>query len=157
MSEIPEDPTDLATWLERILVDVHLGKLVATLDARSDPGGDGDRSRSFDDRSGPPGHDVLAHRRSKPARDDLSEILGDHYESILESGLRLLTSEQLMRIFERPRLLLELQSRVLFEGGSYWKSLGPPSAELRSLIEQAHARLENRSKGGSGPPQHGLP
>src|SRR5688500_17600804 len=93
VATIPEDPAELADWLERRLVGLELDGLVAELTA--------------------------IHR---PAASGLSvrELLGPKLEQVRESGLACLSRDQLRQLLTRPALLLDLQEEILSKGGTYW-------------------------------------
>ena len=131
--DIPERNDDLASWLERELVDLHLLDLVAGLEV-------------FRSRAG-----------VAPTLDDL---LGDRTDAVLTSGLSALTTEQLRALLQHPRRLLDLQEQVLIRGGDYWRRL-PASPQTQSLVDTEWTRLQSRLAHPSGaapsPPAARLP
>lgn len=113
--DIPERNDELASWLERELLDVHLLELVAGLEAfRSAPA-------------------------EAPAIEDL---LGDECEAVLTSGLSALTTAQLQALLRHPRRLLDLQELVLEQGGDYWQRL-PTPPQTQSLVDTAWAQIQS--------------
>ncbi len=110
---IPEDPAQLAGWLERQLAGLHLGALVAELAA------------VHPDIAGPP----------------LEEVLGEHREAILAGGLSALQPAALHQLLRHPRLLLQLQELVLLEGGAYWQRLLSKDADVTAMARRGEQRL----------------
>ncbi|MFO0950747.1 MAG: hypothetical protein U0835_06245 [Isosphaeraceae bacterium] len=96
--EVPDDSGELATWLDRQVVGLHLGRLVAELEA------------------------VHAGRPAGPAP-TLDEVLAEHGSEVLGSGLNALPRVAVRVLLRHPRLLTELQERVLLEGGPHWSAL----------------------------------
>ncbi|MBI1916752.1 MAG: hypothetical protein HYS12_18760 [Planctomycetes bacterium] len=113
--DIPDNPAELPSWLERELVGFRLGELVAELSAVS--GGTGQRP-------------------------SLREVLGGRLQATLDRGLGELPAETLKHLLLWPHLLLDLQERVFNEGGSYWERLGPASGPPAEAVERGRNRLE---------------
>ncbi len=103
--DIPDDSTQLAGWLERQLVGLHLGDLVATLRAVH---GDGD-GRSLE---------VLCDGKLPDA---------------LQHGLRRFDFTQLQGLLVHPARLLELQERVFLEGGEHWRTVPRTEEHLHEV------------------------
>lgn len=101
---IPDDPTQLAGWLERHLTGPDLGRLAAELSA--------------------------IHRDE--AAGSVHEMLGGQLPDVLERGLSVLPPAALRSLLCHPRLLMDLQEIVLAEGGAYWDRF-PASEELEHL------------------------
>lgn len=117
--DIPDDPADWPNWLERQLVGLDLGDLVVQLEM-------------FVDRPAEP----------KPKLDD---VCGPAMDDVLRSGLSPLSDEQIRTLLKHPRLLLELQQRVLIEGGEYWSSVPITEEHQRRVADgkgQILARIE---------------
>lgn len=110
--EIPEDDALLAGWLERQLVGCDLGDLIAGL-------------ISVRDADGSPTLDAL---------------VGDRLPTILQSGLTALAPDELRGLLDTPILLLELQERVLVEGGPYWDTV-PRTDEHLAAAESVRQRV----------------
>lgn len=106
--DIPDDDDALAAWLERQLVGLELGNVVAGL-------------RAFADRS-------LTQRT-------LADWLGQDHAHVLSRGLTALPRERLRELFQSPRLLLELQELVLSQGGDYWRTVPRDAAHERLVGE----------------------
>jgi hypothetical protein len=115
--EIPEDPRDLPHWLERQLVGLDLADLVAELEA------------------------VHGSEAARDEPGDLDALLGDRRDAVLERGLSAVPSETLRRLLRRPRLLLDLQERMLISGGDHWRNLVEASEDLRTPFERGRHRL----------------
>ncbi|MCG6156057.1 hypothetical protein [Rubinisphaera margarita] len=119
---IPDTRQELATWLDRQLVDLHLAQLVAELDYVAED-------------LNPPDFDV----------DSLDEILSGRRDAVLESGLRVLDYEQCAALLTCPALLLELQELVLIHGGRYWQRLLESDAPAPQQVEKASRKSEPKS------------
>ena len=102
MLDIPESTPELAAWLAAQLVSPRLGELVAELRA--------------------------VHARSQ-ARLDLPQLFGGQWPAILQRGLGEATRPQLQTLLQNPALLLDLQERILIEGGAYWQDQLPSDSE----------------------------
>lgn len=101
---LPDEPADMPGWLERQLVSADLGVLVAEL--KTIHGG----------TSGGP---------------TLDTILGDSAARVLQDGLGALPRNRFSDLLRHPKLLMELQERVLLDGGHYWRQLSNQSAASR--------------------------
>jgi hypothetical protein len=115
--EIPDDPDQLAPWLERHLVSLELGTLVAELAA--------------------------VHPEADPGVITLRDLLGpQRSQSVLTQGLSVLQPQELRRLLTHPHLLLELQELVLFAGGSHWQRLSEECGDLVLPAERGEQRLK---------------
>ncbi len=114
--EIPEAVDDLASWLESQLVGPDLGMLVAELAAV--------RSSDSSDRS-------------------IDELMGREMPMVLSRGLTGIPAEVLRPLLRSPELLLQLQERVLLEGGEFWDGLIASSNEVASLVARGRDRLHS--------------
>jgi hypothetical protein len=112
--DIPDDPGELPTWLDRHLVGLDLAALVAELTA--------------------------VHGRGQAPT--LDEVLGSQRPAVLADGLAALPRPALRQLLRHPALLVELQDLVLAEGGPYWEQLTGGSAALASLALHGERRLE---------------
>lgn len=111
---IPEDDAQLPSWLERQLVGPHLAALIAELEA--------------------------VHGRPKSPL-GVDEVIGGQLPDVLDRGLRTLPRETIQRLLTQPRLLVELQARVLVEGSSYWDTVAADSPELRDMSDKGRRRF----------------
>lgn len=93
--DIADDP---APWLDQQVVGPDLDAIVAALDV------------------------VHAKRQLDPPP-SLDDVLGEHASEVLQRGLASLPLGSLRRLMHHPRVLLDLQERVLVEGSSYWQGL----------------------------------
>lgn len=101
----PDDPRELAAWLERHLVGLSLGELIAEWSA--------------------------AHAEDEPRTQTLADLLGDDLPAVLDRGLSVLAESKLRSLIRWPWVLRELQHRVLVDGGEYWRSLpAAPSLDV---------------------------
>jgi hypothetical protein len=114
VATIPDDPADLAPWLERRLVGLELDGLVAELAAIHGP---------------------------TPGRPTLRDVLNDRLDQVRLSGLSCLTRDQLRQLLTRPTLLLELQEDVLCSGGSYWDQIARTLPVMHLKVEEGRKRL----------------
>src|SRR4051794_29689530 len=110
IATIPDDPADLAGWLERRLVGLDLGALVTELSA--------------------------IHRPAPPARSTLREVLDGRLDQVRASGLGCLTRDQLRLLLTRPGLLLELQEEVLSAGAPYWDQIARTQPAMHLRVEE---------------------
>lgn len=122
IGNMPEEPDQLARWLDHQLVGHHLGELVAELSAVQETG---------------------------PRTVALNDVLGSSLAEVLEHGLGVLPESTVQQLLRQPQLLLQLQERVFIEGGPYWRQL-PRSAELtersQAILQRAlqQLRLDRR-------------
>ncbi|MDA1054524.1 MAG: hypothetical protein O3C40_29165 [Planctomycetota bacterium] len=93
---IPNDPAEWPNWLERQLVGPRLRDLVRELQLIVPEGGE--------------------------AAPTLENVLGEQAPAVLERGLGVLAEQQVRLLLQHPRLLLDLQERVLVAGGEYWQT-----------------------------------
>lgn len=93
---IPDDPVERNHWLEKVLMGLNLGEIVADLSAVAV-----DVEQTI----------------------NLQDIIGDSLDQVLEQGLSLLTLTQIQQLLQSPHLLLKLQTEVLTYGDSYWRDL----------------------------------
>ncbi len=113
--EIPADPEQIAPWLESHLLGLDLAALVAEL---------------------------AAVHGDKPARQpQLEEVLGEDLPRVLTAGLTVLRPQQLQRLLQNPRLLLQLQSRIFVEGDTFWEQDKQLSDELGELVDRGWNRV----------------
>jgi hypothetical protein len=112
--EIPESTSDLADWLEGHLVGLHLGTLVAEL--------------------------LAVH--GEPDYRPLDEILGDDLPRVLNEGLQGVSREKLVALLKHPAVLLELQERVVLEGGSHWENRAQANSEVIHQVSEGWKRLQ---------------
>ena len=93
--EIPDDPAEIARWLETVLCHGDLRGLVAQLGAVAD-------------NSYPPAN--------------LNDLVGEQRDSMLQQGLGSLSHSQIRMLLCNPSLLLQLQETVMLDGGPYWQA-----------------------------------
>ena len=106
--EIPDDPAEVAGWLERQVVGPDLAGLVAELEAVH--GHDGDDATDQPD-----------------------------LDAAVAVGLGSLPRAALSELLRRPRLLMDLQERVLLEGGERWGQLARDGDA--SAVDRGRKRL----------------
>lgn len=117
MFAIPQDTAQWPAWLEQRIVGVHLTDLVAELKCAL--------------------KDVTTEHSS------LEEVCGPQMQSILRNGLRGLSTSQIRSLFKHPELLLELQDRVLTEGGIYWDNVRAPHHEQVAMDASTQNTVES--------------
>src|SRR6476646_4516551 len=126
VATIPDDPADLAAWLERRLVGLELDGLVAELAAIHGP---------------------------QPGRPSLRDVLNGRLAQVRSSGLSCLTRDQLRQLLTRPALLLELQEDVLTSGGSYWDQIARTMPVMHLKVEEGRRRLPGPVTTDPAPPR----
>lgn len=122
---MPDDPAQIASWLEELLFSPLLDRLVAEIRALNPPPQpqplpSGHRSASRRTRSGQSAYPV-------PLR-------------FLNDGLVALPPEDVSRLLRRPDLLLQVRDLVLTEGGTYWDR-HINTAEATGAAERAGKRV----------------
>jgi hypothetical protein len=121
--DIPDDP---APWLDRELVGLDLAEIVAALEV------------------------VHAKKAASPPP-TLDDLVADRLPAVLDHGLAALPAPALQKLLRHPRLLLELQERVLVEGSDYWQDLVDDNEELASLTRDTWPGIARRlGQGESG-------
>lgn len=125
--DIPEETAELAAWLETRLVSPHLGDLVAELAA-------------IHDIPAPLSAGLAALER--PDEGALEKSLGRELPTILREGLRNTPRSQLQTLLRNPQLLLDLQERILMEGGDYWSQRSPRDSATTAALAKTWAVLE---------------
>jgi hypothetical protein len=114
LQDSPQEPRELAAWLDSQVAGPHLGELAQELAALA--GSEGKTGLTLD------------------------EVLGTDLAPVLSGGLATLSAEKLRELLRRPRLLLELQERVLSAGAPYW------DAQLGRSPELARAGVRSRRR-----------
>jgi hypothetical protein len=112
--DIPEEAEQLAGWLERQLAGPDLGRLAAELSAIENDAADGT---------------------------SLDQLFHDQLSDVLANGLGSVSNETLRSLLRQPALLLELQERVLRDGGAYWDGLFSETDELNAVVQRGRAPL----------------
>lgn len=115
--DIPE-PEAIPAWLDRHVVGPHLAALVAELVAVH---GD-DQRRSLDD------------------------VLGDRLDDVLANGLAAAGPGGCADLLRSPRCLLELQERIVADGGPHWDTVAD-STGLDVLVAGGWKRLHDSVAG----------
>jgi len=113
--DIPDSDEELAGWLSRKLVSAELGEFVAELRVVSDVNG--------------------------TAQPSLNETLGSQRDEVLAVGLGALPQESLRTLLRHPVLMLELQERVLTEGGEYWSKVLSENEMSGAMLQRGKSRL----------------
>jgi hypothetical protein len=112
---IPDDPAELAAWLEQRLTAPDFGRFVAELTALHPD----------------------TPRESLPAR----QLLGAHLREALDAGLRRVPVDVLRQLLRRPDTLTELQELLLTEGGRYWDDVLQRAEGWQPLVESGRHSL----------------
>jgi hypothetical protein len=126
--DIPEDDGLLASWLEAKIAGPHLGELVTELEVLREADQSAPSTKRMDGRDLGP-------------RTKLEDVLENRLRDVCQRGLAVVPSEALRRLFREPGLLIELQNRVLTEGGAYWDQKLQESDELAQGTDAGWARL----------------
>lgn len=113
--EIPDEDRERALWLERQLVGLDLGDLIAQL---------------------------LVVQQSS-ANVSLEEALGPRISEILRSGLSSLSPDEISGLLSCPEILLELQSRIFIEGGAYWQTVSRTPEHL-AAVERVNQAVDQQ-------------
>jgi hypothetical protein len=115
--DFPDDPAAIASWLEKKLVGVELSRVVAELELVHGVSG------------------VESQRRP-------SDPIGERWWSdVLKQGLGVLPRTVLSALLRQPRLLLDLQARVLLEGGPYWEKLNREDPAIARYVDTSKKNL----------------
>jgi hypothetical protein len=93
---MPEDPAELAGWLDRQVAGPDLARLIAELSAVHGPAADAP---------------------------ELATVVGPDRPAVLTRGLGALSEDRLRTLLRHPPLLAELQDMVTEVGGSHWDDL----------------------------------
>ncbi|NQV24935.1 MAG: hypothetical protein HQ518_11260 [Rhodopirellula sp.] len=112
--DIPDNHAELARWLECHLVGLELRDFIVELEAISE---------------------------TQKVHSNLTELLGKELPSVLESGLVVLSPIHLRALLANPKVLFELQERVLIDGGGHWESL-PISDVHQQAVNRGWERLQ---------------
>ena len=116
---IPDDPADWPVWLEREIVGMNLVELVHELPVFVEP--------------------------SDEPEVTIDAFLGSRREDVLQSGLAVLSHQEIGRLFRQPSLLFDLQELVLSEGGSYWNAVPLEDAQQQFLARNSETILRQIS------------
>lgn len=118
IADMPTDPADWPSWLERELVGLDLGPLVAELSLVQNPEG-----------------------KANSDSVSLESLLGDDLERVLRQGLASLPPAKLAALLKRPTMLLVLQERIVVDGGAHWRSV-PRTDRHREAAQKGWQRLQ---------------
>lgn len=118
--DIPDQPRELALWLEEQIVGLDLASVVTELYA-------------------------LGTGEPLPEK-TLDQVLGRSLPAVMAKGLTALTPEQVRELLRHPALLLRLQVEIFVDGGDYWHArseatTAASSEEMTQHIEQGRARM----------------
>jgi hypothetical protein len=117
--DLPEEPREIAVWLDRQLASDGLAAIVDDLSAI---------------------HGAAAEPCSaEQARD----WLGDSASGVLANGLTAIGDERIKQLLVRPSLLPALQELVMLEGGPYWDNLLHHSAGVQESLSRARSALSS--------------
>jgi hypothetical protein len=97
LASLPDDPVELAKWLEPKIAGLDLPELVAELGVLFPPTG---------------------------AAPKLSDLLGRYSSAVMSLGLSALPEQQIRSLLEYPNRLFDLQQMVLAENSLYWLEVG---------------------------------
>ena len=134
--EIPEQPGEIARWLEERIIATDLGAFVVQLSALGSAGSRSNREESDE---------------SPPAT--LSTLLSGYRQAVLDGGLRELPFDRLQMLLSHPRLLVDLQDVILEAQSDYWENLlsaneavGEQTLKCRSALEDFLSRAPSPSE-----------
>jgi hypothetical protein len=112
---IPDEPAELARWLERRLMAPDFGQFIAELSA---------------------------HFPTSPKARQPYHLLDRWLPIALEEGLALIPSEVLSELLRNPAALAAFQERIVTGGGAYWDDLPDTSDDLSMRLERGKLTLE---------------
>jgi hypothetical protein len=110
---IPTEHHELVAWLERQIVGLNLGQLVAELS--------------------------VIHGTSKEI--SLEAICGNQLSQMFESGMFVLSIEQISQLLTNPMSLLDLQEQTFVAGSLYWGQINSETAAGRMAAAVSPAVL----------------
>ena len=117
--DMPEEPRELAAWLDRHLASDGLAAIVDDLSA------------------------VHAAPAELCSVEQAREWLGDAAPLVLANGLGAIGDERIKQLLVRPSLLPALQELVMLEGGPYWDNLLHHSAGVQESLSRARSTLSS--------------
>ena len=117
--DMPEEPRELAAWLDRHLASDGLAAIVDDLSA------------------------VHAAPAELCSAEQAREWLGDAAPLVLANGLGAIGDERIKQLLVRPSLLPALQELVMLEGGPYWDNLLHHSAGVQESLSRARSALSS--------------
>jgi hypothetical protein len=113
--DMPDEPAQLAAWLERRLTGPDLAALADELTAFRQ-----------------------ASNGSAPA---VRELLGEWQEPVLAGGLKLAPPDVVRRLLSWPERLLDLQELVFMQGGRYWDRLLDSDTDIPNCVQRSKQQL----------------
>jgi hypothetical protein len=111
---IPDEPAELARWLERRLMAPDFGQFIAEL---------------------------AAHFPASPTTHQPHHLLDRWLPMVLEEGLALVPSKVLGELLRSPAVLAAFQEQIAMHGGAYWDELPEASDELSSRLKRGKRAL----------------
>jgi hypothetical protein len=113
--EIPDEPSQLPDWLERQLTGRDLALVVAELAA--------------------------VHRAPASAVRSVYDLVGNQFDAVMQSGLKVLAGSVLKQLLTQPGLLLELQEAVFLHGGAHWEHRWRAEPQIEDSVARGRDRL----------------
>ncbi|HBI47013.1 MAG TPA: hypothetical protein DDY78_29790 [Planctomycetales bacterium] len=113
--DMPDEPKQLAVWLEQKLAMPDLAALTDELSAFREP--------------------------SRAEAPELRELLGEWQDLVASGGLKLAPPEVVRRLLSWPERLLDLQELVFQRGGRYWDRVLGLTADPTELVRHSRQRL----------------
>ncbi len=107
--DIPAETKDWPDWLERQLVGLRLGELIAQLK-------------------------LLVENSPSPSP-SLEQVCGGKFDAVIRDGLKVLSTKEIGQLMKHPDLLLDLQEKVFVSGSRYWDSI-PITKEHQDFADQ---------------------
>src|SRR6516165_1735124 len=102
--EIPDNPAELAAWLERQLTGLNLAAIASELAA--------------------------VHGSPTDSDSSIRALFGDNLDSVLQNGLGTVPAKDVQRLLVEPALLLEMHGIISAQGGEYWDRIGRSLPEV---------------------------
>jgi hypothetical protein len=112
---IPDDPAELARWLERRLMAPDFGRFVAELSA---------------------------HFPAAPGAPQPRHLLDRWLPVALDEGLEPIPADVLVQLLRHPAVLAAFRERVVTDGGAYWDDVPATSDDLSGRFERGKRSLE---------------
>ena len=123
---IPDDPSELARWLEQRLMAPDFGSFVAELSA---------------------------HFPAAPGAAQPLHLLDRWLPVVRDEGLGPVPADVLIQLLRHPTVLAALQERVVTDGGAYWDEVAATSDELSWGFERGKLSLERVLSADASPPR----
>ena len=125
---IPDETTELGSWLDKYLMSDVLSDLVGELACLSDD------------------------ERTPATEADVKSVLANDLGALLADGCAALDRQKMKELLRRPQLLLPLQEMILLQeqSNSHWKKLLDESESLSQIAESTKKVVDRQLSSSSG-------